>query len=179
MNEMIAETMKFIASYIGIIVFFFFGINWLSKGWLSTFLKVKASRGKKSIVICHGVLDTYFRVGTLESGAFKFKDRDGQHQAFTSVTREDIIHIFGVTGLEVDIPSSSIINRGESSPGCSAEETDNYIKKVIEAPQVDDKYKKILIGLLVVILIAVIVGLALNFQLLELVKGLKISGVIQ
>lgn len=178
-DSVIVETLYFIASYIGIILFFFFGINWLSKGWLKTFIKVRASKGKKTMVIVHGIADTYYRIGQFVGNAFQYKDRDGKGRTITSVSRKDIIHSMGVTALEVDGPTGTIVQRGETKEGCNPEDTDNYIKRVIEAPMLDDKWKKAVIILLVLVFVMVIIGLFMIYNNAEAIKTLTASGVIQ
>jgi len=166
MVNVISETLYFIASYIGLIIAFFIFVNWLSKGWLKTFIRVKASKGKKSMTICHGLADTYYRVGHFEGSAYRMKDRDGKGLTFTNVDRNDIIHTMGLTGVEIDIPSGNIIKRGVTKPGSEVEQTDNIINRVIMAPNIDDNWKKYVIITLVVntILLIVITGLIIALR---------------
>lgn len=179
MNEVITQTLYFVASYVGIIIFFFFSVNWLSNGWLSTFLRVKASRGKKSMTIVHGIADTYYRVGRFEKGGYRFKDKDGQGRTLTSVNREDVLHITGVTGIEVDGLTGTIIKRGHTKPGCSPIDTDNFLERIIKAPKHDDNIQKIILILLAVTVL-ILIGLSLAmFNLTSLVTKLQASGVIQ
>jgi hypothetical protein len=178
MNAVISQTIYFITSYVLIIGFFFFIVNFLSKGWLVAFLKVKSSRGKKSFVVCHGVADTYYRVGEFKGTSFKFIDRDKNGITITNIDREDVIHTMGVTGFEYDVPSGNVIKLGVTKPGCSPEETDNYIKRIIEAPGIEENFKKYVIILLIFILLFVIINLFFSYSNNEAIVSLTKMGVV-
>jgi len=179
MNEVILQTIYFIMSYLGIIFFFFFSINWLSKGWLMTFIKAKASKGKKLIVICHGITGTYYQIGTIDKGALKFKDSDKQGQTFTSVKREDIIQTMGVQGIEIDITNKNIIQRGQARAGCDPIDTDNFINRIIMAPSVNDNFKQYILIAIIIIILLLIVNVYFGFSTLDILENLKLQGVIK
>ena len=178
MNDVIQQTIYFIISYIGIVGVLYFALHWLSGGWITAWLKVKASRGKKVLVIAHGITDTYFRIGQFEGQAFKFKDRDGKGKILTNVASSDIIHFTGVSALTLDPISGTIINKGDNKPGNIPEEVDGFYNRIIQAPTLDDKFRKIVIGLLAAILIAAIIGVAISGYNYNFIKDLQTAGVI-
>jgi hypothetical protein len=180
MDEFMKQLLYFVASYGGLIVVLFFSLNWVSKGWLTTFLKVKSSRGKKILVIVDGVADTYFRVGTFEDhNRFRFKDRNGQYFSLTDVRSEDIKHIMGVSTIQFDMVSHNIVRKGECKPSASPEAVDDLVTMILQAPQVSGNNFQLFV-LIMLGLSLLLVGVAVYFGYAnqEAIEGLKLAGMI-
>lgn len=183
MNEVILQTLYFVASYIGIIIFLFWGINFLTKGWLSCYLKVKASRGKKIMVHVLSKTDTYYRAGSFAKGIFKFKTRgDGKTQDITELKREDFWYEGGVHHVIIEEQTGTIFpycsGKGVHA-GITPGAADEMVHRVITAPTQDDMFRKIIFISIIVMFLALCIVAFVLFDLREQIYSIKqISGVI-
>lgn len=79
---MISDVYIFIGSYLLVLVGLLLLIQVLTNGFLFTFLRVKASRGKKVLVNVKGLMQHYYVIGVEEEGFLIFRDnackRDGR-----------------------------------------------------------------------------------------------------
>lgn len=177
----IQQTLYFMASYIGIIVLLFLGLQFLTKGWLGKYLKVKASRGKKILVNIISPTDTYYSIGQFKEKGFKYKLRDGTKQINTEVKRTDIYTQLGIFNISLDEETGSIYSYpgGSVAPGITPEGADDLITRALQAPTHNDKFKIIMIALIVV---AIITGAVAIFMIADVKTALleigQISGVI-
>lgn len=179
MDEFIKELLFFVASYGGLLIVIFFGLNWISKGWLVTYLKVKASRGRKTLIMCHGVADTYFRAGLFkENSRFWFKDRNKKGVTLTQVKSEDIRHIMGVSMLEYDVSTGNIVSKGDFKAGANPESADDLITRIIQAPKPDSDFQKWVLLMLGGVLLLSAAAVYFGFVNNDAITGLKLAGMI-
>lgn len=79
---MISDVYIFIGSYLLVLIGLLVLIQVLTNGFLFTFLRVKASRGKKVLVNVRGVMQHYYITGVEEEGFLVYRDnackRDGR-----------------------------------------------------------------------------------------------------
>jgi len=105
MNEVLIQMLQFIMAFVGVILLFFFVINFLTKGFVLKYLIVKASQGRKLLVEISSATDDYFAIGRWEDGFLKFKNRGKEEKAIemnSSVFRQMITRIMGISKLNVD-----------------------------------------------------------------------------
>lgn len=182
MNEIITQTLYFIGSYIGLVVVLLWGLNWLSKGWLLTFIKVKSSKGKLILTIVHSVTDIYFKFGSFDGAAFKFKDREGKERIIADVANNDnvVFQTMGVYALNYDIVKDKLLTKTlQSQNEIDSSVTDALINRAIQAPQITDKKELIIILLTAMCLVGIVVACFLIADAKTAVTALgKISGVI-
>ena len=50
-----------VGGYLIVMVIMYLGLNFLTKGFLNQYIKVKLSRGKLILVKCHDVTDSYYK----------------------------------------------------------------------------------------------------------------------
>ena len=180
-TDIITQTLYFIGSYIGIILFIFFSLHWITKGWLTSFIKVKASRGKKILIHIISKTDTYYKIGAFKNKAFKYTLRDGTKQTLTEIERKNVFSSLGIYNLIIDEQTGTIYDypEGTLNPGITPEGADDLIVRAQTGPQHNDKFKIVVISLLAVSLIAIFI---LAFMVVDVKQAIleigKISGVI-
>lgn len=154
---MIAYGLFGMAVIIGIMAF-------LLGGLLKPFFEVKRSRGKKILVIIRNPVQDYFKAGEVLENHLVFKDREG------STRRIPMIH--GVVSrratifwCEVDDEKSCFFKRddGKAVGTYDAKKTDSLILRALYRPSLTDD-TKILMGILVLCIIAVVVGLGVGYM---------------
>lgn len=75
MDVFFQELINWIIVFGGVIGILAFGLNFLTKGFLFQYLRVKAGRGKFILTRIYSVTDTYYRPGKFEDGFYKVKTR--------------------------------------------------------------------------------------------------------
>ena len=114
MEAIFREIINYIIVFAGIIGLGFFSLNFLTKGFLFTYLKVKAGQGKKLLTRIHTSSDIYYRVGYFYEGFYKFKDRSGTEKSIPiqDVEFEKIVkHSMGVGLIEVNEEGNKLISK--------------------------------------------------------------------
>jgi hypothetical protein len=76
MTPFFYELIKYIATYLAVILLFLIVTNFLTKGFLFKYLIVRASQGKKVLVRVWSVTDIYYVVGSWNEGFFIYKIRN-------------------------------------------------------------------------------------------------------
>lgn len=165
------EIYYYILSYSLIIILFFVLFNWLSTGFLLFFLRVKASRGKKILVINKGAIENYASIGWVEGNQFCYKDRETKRKEKNKVCKRLVItennkpffRLFGVTCVMVDESTNTFITpSGSSIGGFDAITQENLIMWALQKPKDEDK-TKLLIIINLILTILVVLGLVIIF----------------
>lgn len=155
----------FILSYALIIVIGFFLINFLSNGFFGTFLRVKASRGKKVLVEVHAVTDVYYRAGLFEGSLLKYKTRAGKEKSLT-VEQDQVLRKIGVFCIITNEVNDNVLSvKFNAGQGGNTEDYDHLLKRVMMAPQIDDNAKKIMLGIMILLLVILVVNTVLTFNM--------------
>lgn len=91
-----------IGSYFLVFIITFVFFNFLSKGYLFNYIKVKLSRGKKVLGRIRSINGVYFKTGKIiEMNRFSYKSRDGMNLMFT-LTPNCIKEEMGIKVVEYD-----------------------------------------------------------------------------
>jgi len=180
MSSIIVQTLYFVASYVGLFIIIFGSLNWLTKNFLWAFLRVKSSQGKKILCKIHSPTDIYFSIGQLEDNILRFKRRDKKKSIISAVSPDSFYSMCGVFVIEHSEDAKTIFSKtGKISEGSDGRTTDNYLNRIIKSPQVEDKFRQIMIALMVVLLIGVGASLYFGFVIYDKLKVLQLAGVIQ
>ena len=163
MNEMFYYLISYIVVIVGIIAL----VNFLSSGFLLYFIKVKASRGKKVLVINKGAIENYASIGWIEGGSFRYKDRETKLKEKNKVAKRLIIpdgtspffRLFGVTCVMVDEAKNYfILPNGNAVSGYDAIAQENLILWALDKPT-DESPVKILVIINLIITVLLLFGL--------------------
>lgn len=172
------DMIYFTMSYALIILIGFFLINFLSNGFFGTFLRVKASRGKKVLVEVHAVTDVYYTSGKFTGAILKYKTRGGKQKSLT-VNQGQVLRKIGVFCVITDEVNDNVLDINfDAESGGNTEDYDHLLKRVMMAPQIEDNTKKIILGILVLILVVSVISVVLVFnagnQLTQLLQGARV-----
>ena len=181
MSEFLTELAYFVASYVGLAVAMFIFLNWQTKGFLGAYMRVKTSRGKKTLAILHSRTDTYYRAGFFDDKAFKYKGRDKKSRTIVDPDSKAVYSQLGVWCFEYDEVANKTINRLKTEASEQDSVTiDNLIREASEAPRLGDKKEKIILFVLVGVVIGILV---LYYQQSTIIDTLatiqQVSGLIQ
>jgi len=179
MNEVIVQTLYFMASYVGLFLIIFFVLNWLTKGFILSFLKVKASQGKKILSMVHSATDVYFSVGSMDDLVYNFKRRDKKKSVVTNV-KDKFFSMCGVFVLSHSEDGKTIYTKeGKAFEGNDGRTVDNYLNRIIKSPQLEDNFRKFLLILNIILVLGVGAALYFLFVIYDKIKVLQAAGVIQ
>lgn len=148
---LLADVGMFTLSYTLVLLIGFFVINFLSNGFFWTFIRVKASRGKKPLVMVHGILDKYYKIGEFEGNILKWKDKEKNKRSL-QVQKNDVYRSIGVNCVEVDDEKNAVITKDfDAVPGFDAVKFDNLLVRALYKPSIDvpQKIEKVLIIIII------------------------------
>jgi len=100
-------------SYVAVIILFFLIVNFLTKGFLGTYLIVKGSKGKKTLGIIHSTTDIYYKAGTWKEGFFVYKDRSKDLKSIPIADvefRKFVKYTLGVSAVEMDEVGNKLVD---------------------------------------------------------------------
>lgn len=171
---------QFIISYALVIGLGFGLINFLSNGFVGTFIRAKASRGKLPLLRIHGVTGEYYRTGKLNGEELRYKTKDKKFKTLL-VSQSDTKRLMGVVGFEIDDVNNCIVTHDFSAiEGFDAEKIDSLIQRALYRPALMESKDKIIIALLVLILIGVALSVYFGYMngekinALTMIKGANI-----
>ena len=179
MNPFIKDILLYMASYVGIVLAFYFALSWMTKGMIGTFLKVKMSKGKSVLTIVHSKTDVYYRVGGFDGTAFKYKTRTKTPKLLTDVDTDAVYQSMGVFCIDVDESTDNVYTREKKAViGTNATTADNFVNRAIMSPEVEDPFKRMVILILGALVIAVLIMMFMQYNMMEMMKGITTVGVI-
>lgn len=167
----------FVLSYALIIIMGYLLINFLSNGFLGTFLRVKASRGKRVLMEVHAITDVYYTSGVFVGKILKYTTRGKKEKSLT-VNQGQVIRKIGVFCIITDEVNDNVLDINfNAESGGNTEDYDHLLKRVMMAPQIENMREKIIIGLLVLILVVVVISAVIGFnsanQVTQLLQGAR------
>jgi hypothetical protein len=141
-------------------------INFLSNGFFGTFLRVKASRGKKVLVEVHAVTDVYYTAGSFNGKTLSYKTRGPKKKEKTlEVTQKQVFRKIGVFCVLTNEVNDNVIDiEFNAETGGDTETYDHLLKRVMMAPNIDDMKQKVMMMLLVLIMITNVITLFIVFN---------------
>lgn len=148
----------FIISYALLLAIFFGLIQFLSNGFFSTFIRVKASRGKLVLVCVHSILGRYYKAGSFDGHALNYKNRNKDKKRILIDPKDSPVYrSMNVNCIDVDDETNNVLNKifGEVA-GHDAVKTDNLIVRALTRPVIGDKHAKIML-IIAIITVAVCV----------------------
>jgi len=179
--------------YIIMAIVIIVAIQWITKGFLMSYLRVKASRGKKQLMLIHSMTDSYWSYGAFDvspekQGLFHYKNRSKIAKSLTNVVSSDLYPLMGIFVLEVDDAKDMIIRKTSlavtqdmvgkvmvlksEAPCCSPEITDKFIDRAMKLPQKQAKTIVLLISLIVITMLIVLIGVYYGYKNTQAIAGL-------
>lgn len=157
MNPFLLDVLYIVSSYFGVVFVIFFLLQWQTKGFVGAWLRVKTSKGKKTLTIIHTRTDTYYKPGIFKGDSYTYKGRDKEKRTYAHVPRESVYGQLGVYCLEVDEVAKQVIDRlklnaSEQDPII----VDTLIQNAIEGARLQDNNKKIMLALAVAAVLGIV-----------------------
>lgn len=161
MNEVMVALIQYIVAYVGVSGLIFFLLNFLTKGFLFTYLKVKSSQGKKILVEVSSATDDYHRAGRWEDGFFKFKNRGKEEKAIPidePVFKRLITHSMGVGKVFVDEVGNTFLTKDFEAVKFTVDSgrLNTTLIRIKNRPVPKSKQENIIIILLVITLLVAV-----------------------
>jgi hypothetical protein len=179
MNEMLIQTMQILGAYVVLVIVMFLAFNWLTKGFLTAFLKVRASRGGKLLTVIRSVNDVYYRPGYFSGNDYYFKNRKKEDCIYAKIPPQCIYNTMGVQAIEIDEVNSCLFTRaGAIVQGNDPVHVDHLIKRALESPAEKSLLYKIIIVCLIILIIGVIVDTAIIVQIKQILSQTTLAQVI-
>ena len=114
MDAVIQNMINYGIAFSGVMAIMFFGTNFLTKGFLLTYLRVKASQGKRVLARVNTASDIYYKAGKFHDGFFVFKDRSGTKKSIpiASVEFNKFVHMtMGVPVVELNEEGDKLVSK--------------------------------------------------------------------
>jgi len=177
------EIINYTIVFAGLLSILFFGLNFLTKGWLLTYLRVKASQGKKTLAIIHSVTDVYYKAGQFIEDGYKFKDRNGEEKTIpmNDVVYTDFIkHTMGVPYVEIDEQGNKLVKKDFTiikQVNVDPARLNSLILRIKNRPRSVSNFQKGVIIMLIFLILGVIfVGYKINLMAETLTALKSLSG---
>ena len=101
-----------VGSYIAVFVLIYVVLNFLTKGFIGQYLKVKISRGRLILVKCYDVTDTFYKAGMVNARRnLIIKDRLKNIHTFSGIDKMFIGRELGLNIIEVDLVKGILIKK--------------------------------------------------------------------
>lgn len=150
------EVFVVMGSYAAIIAIGFFLVNWLQNGFLLTFVRVKASRGKLSLVKIRGVTHDYFKAGKINEGFLIYKDSEKQKRRI-SLKPGMTYRVMNVHCVDIDDETNAVIGHDyKIKSGFDAVKFENLYLRALMRPTLLDSKEKLILLLVVVAIVGIV-----------------------
>lgn len=164
MEQGLIDSLWLMGGYTLWIFVLYFLMNALTLRFLSTYLAVRTSMGRKTLVEVKGVTSYYFKVGYIEDGFLRYKNSKKEDKKI-SVTHKGIGRKMGVNFVVVDEETNNVLNPGfDAITGWDAIKYNNLYVRALQAPNLAKDKNKILILLLIACLLGILVVGFMLFQ---------------
>ena len=165
-------------SYFIVMILGFVIVNFLSNGFLYNFLIVKLSRGKKILVRCYDITNTYYSVGKFDSFSLKFKSTGGKIHRIKTIDSKKVQKYLNINLIEVDVANNNVINREfKSIKANNTEDVDVMLKRAIMLGSNSEQIQKIILVIVVVLLIGFIAYVFYTYPQMQALSKLATEGV--
>jgi len=152
----------------GILLGIFFGLtNFFTNGFITTFLRIKASRGKKVLVKIRGRVHDYFKIGESKDGFLIYRDLKKQTRTI-SLPNSSIYRCLNVYWVDVDEEKNAVVDHDFNIvSGFDAVKWNYYLEQALNKPNMNND-NTILIVVLILAGFTLLLAIAI---LITLTKG--------
>ena len=180
----------FIQVFAYAIVFFgsIFVLNFLTKGFIITYLRVKASRGKNVLVRVYTKIGKYYAVGKVADDVLSYKKQNSKEKGHVDLTEADVFDELSVKVIEIEEITGKVIGKDSKETkfkkqipvlknfnavdGHNTDKFDGILTRAMQRPMLADKTKETLMLLLQIITtIGVAFALYLCFSILQIIQS--------
>lgn len=134
-----------VIAYAIIIFGIVFLMNFLTKGFVLKYLKVKASRGTKQLIRLHRTTGIQYFVGKTEDGEVSFNTNRKTKKHY-KVSKYNVHREMGVDVFEIDEEMSTVKTQNwRVSNGHNTDHFDGLLVRALEKPNLVDKTKEMIL----------------------------------
>lgn len=165
-SEVFQESLYIVGGYLLLFFSMIFSLNWLSKGFLWQWLRVRMSRGKKLLVELHGSQDTYYMAGEMLETNLHTKNKRGEKLMYVGIKPECVYNTLGVQAIDIDEVNKCLWTRqGAVVQGNDPIEADALYNRCLKKPAEANLLVKVLIASLIILLLALLVMGFMGYEL--------------
>lgn len=162
--------------FIGYTIVFMLGIGiivYFQNKFFFPWMRVRASRGKKTLVRVLTMSDDYFRVGQIDEGVLVFTDRTKEKRRVT-VPPSALYRSLGVNCIDLDDDRNTVFDRKEWRVvnGFDGKKYDAIYERILMRPGKKDMLMIVVLIIVIVICAASLYNAYLTYQLTGMVKSL-------
>lgn len=141
-----------VGSYVGVFILATLVFNFLMAGFLSTYMRVKGSRGAKVLVQVVTISRNYYKTGYIDDGFLVYKSAT-KHEKRLSIPDE--VNVFyrslNVTCISVDEERNTIIlPNGKDVSGFDAEKYNNLYLRTLYRPSILNPQQQLMFVLTII-----------------------------
>jgi hypothetical protein len=174
MEQAVVDGLIIAGAFVAVILMQVIVTNALTHGWLVNYIKVRISRGRKTLLFIHSVTDVYYRAGYFYDNELHYKNRSKKECIIVGVDKSCIYTTLGVQALDIDEEHKTLWTReGAIIDGNDPEKVDNIIDRALQSPEVKSLLIKLLVACLIVFIIFVVTQIGFDYYLLEAMKTLS------
>lgn len=168
-----------VVSYMLVIFIGFFVMNFLTNGYVLTYILIKLSRGKKILCIVKGLVKTYYKIGYVQEEFLRFKDNAKQMRRY-NIKEGDAYRLMGIDAIEINEKTNEIIRKDSKlSSGFDPIKMDGFVERALVLPRLNSKTQEKLMLILIILLLLGVGFLIWNqVQLGATIETLGTKGVI-
>lgn len=182
MNEVMQALINYMLAFGGVIALMFFFLNFMTKGFLFQYLRVKASQGRFILSRIHSATDTYYKVCKFDDGFLKVKVRSKEKLSIPVAEAEMASYFnkeLGITVVELDEVGKKLLNfdfKGVSQfDNYDAGRVESLLLKIKNRPVLNSKREQII--LIAVILIAIVLFFV-AFRVIKIEESIQALGLL-
>lgn len=171
MEEGLKSVLQIVISYIVVLGIGYFAINFLTNGFITKFISVKSSRGKKYLVEVHAVGDVYYRTGNVFENRLQYTNREKQKKSIL-VDKSSVVYKAGLKCVFVDDIKNAVLKADFTAvEGFDAVKFDNLLVRAMTNPALQDKFLKAILIMVLIIMLIVFVD---TFVLMKSQKAIAL-----
>ena len=169
----------FMISYSVVLIGGFVLVNWLSNGFLLILMRVKATRGRKVLIIVKSKLQNYFVIGKVVEGFLIFRDNackldDRKTEKRIAIPNGTVFRMFSVNCVWFDEEINCILRPNlKGVTGFDAIKWNNLLIRALKRPTIEDS--KIILIIILILLIIVVLGMIAIFMRVSQLQALIVS----
>lgn len=150
MNEILYNVLIQVGVYLIVIFLTILIFNFLTKGYLFTYIRVKASRGNKVLVRILSFTGYYYRAGSIDQSVLTFKNKQKNEDSY-KIAKEDIFQEMLVNCVCVDETTKKVLKiDGNSEEGHDTEKFSSLLQRALYKPSFKDNPKEMFMLFLLV-----------------------------
>jgi hypothetical protein len=162
--------------YLGVFLLFLFFFNFLSKGYLISFIRVKAARGKKVLINVKATVGGFYSViGKLEGEYVIFHDRESKANKQKTpkrvpISNADFSLVYGCWCINIDEATSSVFKPTGEIINVDVIKYNNLYERALYKPS-PEANEKILNIIMLIVCIITLLGMVVLFTKLSKLEG--------